>query len=217
MNIELKNITKKYDNYVFKDFSTSFRSGKTTAVMGMSGMGKTTLFNIICSLVKVEKGDVIFSENPKISAVFQENRLLPNFTALENITAMGIKKEKALEALKMCSGIDFANVKVKNLSGGMARRCAIARAIAFDGNLYIFDEPFKGIDISTYDRILLLIKQHLKGKTCILITHSIKDALFLADDIKIIGGQPADVVFEAEDIEKCENLEEKIKNVFSLM
>ena len=217
MEVKLKNITIKYENYVFRDFNINFRSGKITALMGMSGKGKTTLFNVICGITKSQNGSVYFSEKPKISAVFQENRLFDNFTVLENITAFGVSRQKALEALEICGCGDFIEVKVKNLSGGMARRCAIARAIAYEGNLYIFDEPFKGIDISTYDRISLRIKQRLQNKTCIFITHDIKEALMFADDIIILGGEIADVVFAAEDIEKNKISEEKIKSIFSQM
>ena len=217
MEIIIKDITKKYENYIFKDFNLSFSSGKITALMGMSGKGKTTLFNIICGITKPDSGSIFFSESPKFSAVFQENRLLENFTALENITALGISEKKALNALEICGCSDFYNVKAKNLSGGMARRCAIARAIAYEGNLYIFDEPFKGIDISTYDRISLRIKQYLQNKTCIFITHDVNEAIMFAHNIVVLGGDTADVVFSAEDIKNYENIEEKIKYVFSQM
>lgn len=198
MDIKITNLSKAYESDIFKNLSLSIKGGQTTALMGKSGCGKTTLFNIICGIVQPDCGKIDIGENCRFSAVFQENRLFETFTGKENLLAVTQDEEKISSSLEICEALDFAHIRVKEMSGGMARRTAIARCIAFDADLYIMDEPFKGIDTAAKDRILLKLKQHLCGKSCIVITHDIKEAVKMADNVIVLGGSPAEVVFQKE-------------------
>jgi len=214
MEIKLQNISKSFENQIFKNFSLDIESGKTTAVMGKSGSGKTTLFNMICGIITPDSGEIVFSETPVVSAVFQENRLFETFTGCENLRAVTNDEEKIKAVLEICECTDFAETKVKDMSGGMKRRISIARALCRDANVYLLDEPFKGIDIAMKDRILLKIQQYLCGKTCILITHDIAEAVYMAHSIVIINSQPAKIVYKGSCTENSrEKIEEIIKNI----
>jgi len=214
MEIKLQNISKSFENQILKDFSLDIESEKTTVIMGKSGGGKTTVFNIICSIMQPDSGKVIFSETPVISAVFQENRLFETFTGYENLKAITNDEEKIHSALEICECTDFADIKVKDMSGGMKRRISIARALCLDANLYLMDEPFKGIDMATKDRIILKLQQYLSGKTCIIITHDIAEATKMAENIVIISSQPAEIVYSGScDTNSYKKIEEIIKNI----
>lgn len=215
MEIKLQNISKAFENKIFENFSLNIESGKTTVIMGKSGNGKTTLFNLICGLEKADSGIITYSENAVISAVFQENRLFDAFSGYENLKAVTNDEEKINSVLEICEASDFSSVKVRDMSGGMKRRIAIARALCIDANLYLMDEPFKGIDTAMRDRILLKIQQYLAGKTCIFITHDISEALKAADNMVIINSSPAEIVYcnngsVSSEREKIENI---IKNL----
>lgn len=206
--IILKNITKQYEKTVFENFSLNIDEGITTAIMGKSGCGKTTLFNMLCKTTLPDSGEIKLPKNQKISAVFQENRLFPSFTGYENLAAVCSDNKKINSILNICEAEDFAQTKVKNMSGGMARRIAIARSLLPENRIILMDEPFKGIDTAMRDRILLKLKQYLCKKTCVIITHDVYEASFIAQKAIILGGSPANVVFECKcnDMQKTKSL-----------
>ena len=214
MEIKLQNISKTFENKIFENFSLDIPDGKTTVIMGKSGCGKTTLFNMLCGILKADGGEIHFSEAPVISAVFQENRLFETFTGYENLKAVTEDEEKIRTVLEICEASDFADTKVKHMSGGMKRRIAIARALCFKANLYLMDEPFKGIDIAMKDRILFKIQQYLEGKTCVIITHDIAEAVKIAHNMAIIASQPAQLVYSGNiSKDNYEEIENIIKNI----
>lgn len=213
MDIILENITKSYEKEILKNFSITFSGNKTTAIMGKSGCGKTTIFNIICGFIKQDEGNLKISDNYTISAVFQENRLFKTFTGRENLLAITSDTQKIDNALKICEAEDFSDIKVKKMSGGMARRIAIARCLSIDADIYIMDEPFRGIDISTKNRILLKLKQYLKGKCCIVITHDINEAVNISDNIVVLGKSPVEIVFKKENLGSDCSTQEELENV----
>jgi len=188
--ITLKNICKKFDNkVVLCNFSHSFEGG-ITIIMGKSGSGKTTLINLILGLLKPDSGEIEYKIGGKtdlkdiqFGVVFQEDRLFESFTALENIAA--INEKNALEFLKKVKLENEFKKKVYNLSGGMKRRLALARALAVNPDYLILDEPFIGLDKKTKREILDLVKEYGKEIPAIIILHDLPDAKYL--DGKIIN------------------------------
>lgn len=188
--LEFKNVDFSFkDKTILENFSFSVEKGVSTAVLGPSGFGKTTLLNLAAELLSPEKGEIIpFDEKPTF--IFQEDRLLPWFTALENLTAVNIEKERALLYLEKVGLGDSADKYPEELSGGMCRRLSIARALAFGGNVFFFDEPLRGLDIKTSKEVLSLIKEETAGKTSFIITHSPSEAFALSERIVVAGGSP---------------------------
>lgn len=184
--IKIKNITKKYnEQIIFKNLSLNIPKGKMTAIMGKSGIGKTTLLRIIMGFEKIESGEIIGIENKKISVVFQENRLCENLSALKNVSIVcnkNITKDIIKKELYKV-GLINVDIPVKDYSGGMKRRVAIVRAILAEYDILILDEPFKGLDIQTKNILLNYIKEKTKNKTIILVTHNINEVKFFESEI----------------------------------
>ena len=191
--LEFKNVDFSFkDKTILENFSFSVKEGASTAVLGPSGFGKTTLLNLAAGLLFPKKGKIIsFDEKPTF--IFQEDRLLPWFTALENLTAVNIEKKRAFEYLEKVGLGDSADKYPEELSGGMCRRLSIARALAFGGNVFFFDEPLRGLDIKTSSEILSLIKTETAGKTAFIITHSPSEAFALSERIVVVGGSPLEI------------------------
>ena len=180
--IELKNITKKYDNKLVLDgFSAAFKKGTINIVYGPSGCGKTTLFNIISGLDLDYAGEV--SGVPeRISYLFQEDRLLPYHTVIDNVLFTMPedmnKKEKMLLAEQCLAKMELSDAKCDfphQLSGGMARRAAIARSLCYPCDLLILDEPFNGLNAELKTSVVDALKESIAGnkKCVIVITHDL--------------------------------------------
>ncbi len=185
--IKINNVSFSYGNEeVIKDFSRDFKKGKTYAIMGKSGIGKTTLLRLIADLEKPKKGTIEGIENEKKTFIFQENRLLPWLTVNENLEYVTKDKEKIEKALFETGLLEHKDKKESELSGGMARRAAIARALAYGGDVFFIDEPLYGLDKETAHGILEILKKVLKGKTAFVITHSQNEAEFLANEIILL-------------------------------
>ena len=185
MNLVLENISKTYgEKAVLKDFSHTFPAGKRTCIMGPSGCGKTTLLRIILGLETPDVGTM--SGRPeRVSAVFQENRLFEDFSALSNLAAVchhGDKEVMARHLSELRLG-DSLHKPVRTLSGGMKRRVAIARAVLAPGELIVLDEPFTGLDKDTKETVLNYLKHHTQGRTLIIVTHDSAERDALADDV----------------------------------
>ena len=148
------------------------------ALMGPSGCGKTTLLYLISGLLKPKSGRVQ-RDSDKISYSFQEPRLLEHKNALENVKFVLKEKNKEEIALSFLSDLGLkaeANAFPRQLSGGMKQRVSLARALAFDGDISLFDEPFNGLDEAVKDRAAALIRKKGENSLVILITHSSDDA-----------------------------------------
>lgn len=198
--LELENVSYRYsdaahDDYVFKNLSYTFETGKVYAIKGKSGSGKTTILSLISGLEKCSEGKIIFDgkdlkqmnldeyRSTHIGIVFQSYNLLPYLTALENITlAMDISKEKitnpkerALELMQKV-GLDasYANRKILKLSGGEQQRIAIARSLAYDAKMIVADEPTGNLDKDTESDIIKILKNLAQkdNKCIIIVTHS---------------------------------------------
>ena len=180
--IEIKNISKSFDGKkVLENLSFTVNEGECVALTGESGAGKTTLMRIIAGLEEADSGEVIFTKKPKATFVFQENRLLENKSVIENILAVAPDRKRAEYFLGRCGLLADCDKKAKNLSGGMKRRLAIARALAYGGEIYFLDEPLRELDEDTLTCVAALIKEEIKGRTAILITHDPGALTILSD------------------------------------
>ena len=174
--IKLENVTKKYgDIVVLEEISLSAAKGERIALVGASGRGKTTLLRVMAGLEKVDGGGL--ECDGKIAYMFQEARLLPWESALDNILAVLTKEDFAL-ANKYLDAVGLSDAASKyphELSGGMAQRVALARFFAFaeatDAEILLLDEPFSALDGDTADKMISLLDDFAKGKTLILVTH----------------------------------------------
>lgn len=176
--MEIKNLCKSFgETAVLTDFSAVFPPGQTTCIMGPSGCGKTTLLRILMGLEQADNGEISGLPS-KIAAVFQEDRLLPAFSAGRN-AALAARKlsEEELQGHFAAVGLENClHTPVKELSGGMQRRVAILRAVLAESDLLLLDEPFKGLDAETKTRVMAYLKKHTAGKTVLLVTHSQEEA-----------------------------------------
>ena len=186
-DIVVENLNKKYgDRQVIKDFNCRFFRGEFNGITGSSGIGKTSLLNILMGLDDDYEGN-ISNLDGNISVVFQENRLLENYSILENINLV-LDQDIDITSLKeklLALGLDGdPTIKVAKLSGGMKRRVAILRALVKEADLYIMDEPFKDMDPETHNLVLNFVASELRGKTLIFTSHRTED-LDLLDAHKI--------------------------------
>ena len=164
-------IVKRGEAEILKNFSAEFPEHQVTAVSGRSGCGKTTLLSVLLNLLPADSGEIHGFQKP--SAVFQEDRLLPYLTAAKNISVAAGCTETAAKKALLQVGFDPEDLK-KNavqLSGGMARRVSIVRAMLTSGDAVLLDEPFKGLDAELRGRTVKLVEDFAKTKPVILITH----------------------------------------------
>lgn len=179
--LKLTNICHSYgDNPVLKDITLNLSSGQRLAIMGPSGSGKTTLLRIVMGLLRPTAGR---AENhfSKISAVFQEPRLLPWRTALENVNLVLADDRSTLEQARcQLARLGLAEAADKypgELSGGMQQRVALARALAMEGDLLILDEPFKAMDEALRQQVIAQVAQ--TRAAILLVTHDGEEAAAL--------------------------------------
>ena len=191
MSIKLINIEKNFGSKkIYDKFSLTFEEGKINCILGKSGCGKSTLLNIIANLEEINSGEII-GVPKKIAYVFQEDRLIEWNSIYTN------------------------NSYPKELSGGMRQRANIARALLYNGELLLMDEPFKSLDKSSKEDIIEIFKKnHLeKNNTVIMVTHDINEALSLGDNIFLLGGNPVSLMDKFKDVQKSKeknNIEDKI-------
>ena len=144
MAIICENLRKNFgEKEVLNGFTCSFLEPGLTAVMGSSGSGKTTLMRLLLGLTKPDGGVISGMAGKRLSVVFQEDRLFPQLNVIQNAEISGKNGAMWLQKLGL-SGEE--NTMPSSLSGGMARRVAIARALCHDGDVFLMDEPFKGLD-----------------------------------------------------------------------
>ena len=161
---------------LFSGLSFSLSGGRHVAVMGESGKGKTTLMKLLLGLIEPTEGEIVRAPGEKPAVVFQEDRLLPWFSALKNVQLAGPNAEELLRDMELSESMDKLP---KELSGGMQRRTAIARALAYGGDPLLLDEPFKGLDPEMRERIAGKILLHSGCASILLITHDEKEAELL--------------------------------------
>ena len=188
--LKITDMTFAFDKKtIFNDFSLELNNGEILAVMGPSGCGKTTLLALVAGILKPQKGKIDNSFE-KIAYVFQEPRLFPWLTVKENLLAVLDKRDKSAEetVMKCLSLVDLAddcNKYPDELSGGMKSRVSLARALAYGGDFFLFDEPFAALDEGLRKALSVKIKDYLRQNdaSAIFITHNREDAEQIADRI----------------------------------
>lgn len=188
----------------FRNLSFSIKDSEIIGIIGTSGCGKSTLLRVLSGLDQHYQGKIEFqkasSERP-IGMMFQEPRLMPWLTVRDNIY-FGLhskdEKKELEELLKLVGLTGFEYHFPKDLSGGMAQRTAIARALITQPELLLLDEPFSALDAFTKMQLqdLLLSIWEKRRTTMILVTHDIDEALYLCDRILILRGQPGEIYAE---------------------
>jgi len=201
--IKITDLKKSYkDNIIFDGINIEFEEGSINCILGPSGIGKSTLFNIISGLEKYDSGRIEGLSGKRIGYLFQEDRLLEWRTVYENIIFVindeKNAKQRTEESIKNVRLTGYENYYPAQLSGGMRRRVALARAIAYEPDVLIFDEPFKGLDIALKEDIIENFYELYKIKkfSLIMATHDIDEAIYLSDIILILSGKPAIVKAE---------------------
>ena len=201
---ELRGISKNFGQLeVIAEFSASFESSSVTAILGPSGCGKTTLLNIIAGILPPSQGSTGDFPSASFSYSFQEPRLLPWLSSMENllfalssIQDKKFREERAQRFLVHSGLADFSTTKPPKLSGGMKRRLSLARAFAYPSEVLLLDEAFSAVDlklrIELMDLFSLLWRE--EKRTTIIVTHDVQDALYLADQVLVLSSRPARLV-----------------------
>lgn len=213
-DIIFKNFSFSYpDKEIYKNFNVEFLGGKINVVLGASGVGKTTLLNALTGLSGFD-GEI---ENmPKnVSYIFQNDRLVKTISVEKNLdfvlkNAIRDKTARKNAIYDMAKLLEISDVLKRlptEISGGQAQRVQMARAFLYPSEVMLLDEPFKGLDVSLKTR---LIKKFLElwgrdGRTVVLVTHDVYDALLMGDKVFVLSGSPADIVYKTElTVEKSE-------------
>jgi ABC-type nitrate/sulfonate/bicarbonate transport system ATPase subunit len=213
-NVSLKKLSKSFTRKgkelsVIKDVNLDIKSGEIVALLGPSGCGKSTLLRLIAGLEVPTSGEVTIDErkivglDERCSIVFQEPRLLPWRTIVENVE-LGLRGRKdhgkALQLLAEVGLGEFAACLPRQVSGGMAQRAALSRALISEPQVLLLDEPLAALDALTRLQMQDLLSQLVAttGVTIVLVTHDIDEALYLADRIVVLGerGQGIKRTFE---------------------
>ena len=185
MDIIIKNLHKSFgDNRVLNGVNAVIKENRITCLMGQSGIGKTTLLNIMLGLEKADSGEIA-NVPAKKAAVFQENRLCEDFSVLTNIKMVNdtLTDDVVLNHLEAVDLEDCAKQRVNTLSGGMKRRVALVRAILAEKEILFLDEPFKGLDEDTKDKAIQYLADNTRGLTVIMVTHQYEEAQALNADV----------------------------------
>jgi ABC-type nitrate/sulfonate/bicarbonate transport system ATPase subunit len=179
--LKLLKIEKTFgDKKVLSSASLTVKKGECAMLFGASGCGKTTLLRIAAGLEKQDAGTV--ERNGRVAVVFAEPRLFPTVTVLENITAVmprGDKREakKRAKAILDAFGLEGAEALYPDeLSTGMSARVSLARAVAYDADIYLMDEPFKSLDPEIKRSVVAYLKPFFADKTVAIISHDRAEA-----------------------------------------
>jgi ABC-type nitrate/sulfonate/bicarbonate transport system ATPase subunit len=213
--LECIGISKAYGNEaILSSINLSAREGEIISVLGMSGIGKSTLLKVISGLTAPDNGSVIIGGEDctgitgKVSFMRQDSLLMPWKTVIDNIilplTVSGVKKAEAYRRAEQhlaYFGLEACKkLYPSQISGGMARRVSLLRAYLFSSDILLLDEPFSSLDtltrISVYEWFLTTVRD-LK-MTSVLVTHDINEAVYLSDKVYIIKGRPAEIASEVK-------------------
>lgn len=188
--------------HALDDVSFSLHAQEFVCLLGPSGSGKSTLLRILAGLLPPTTGTFSFvgGRQPRIGMVFQQANLMPWRTVQQNMTLplelQGMNgdeaRRRAQEMIEMVGLQGFENTWPRDLSGGMAQRVAIARALIHDPDLLLLDEPFGSLDALTRERMWTELSDiwQKRRKTVLMVTHSIGEALFLADRVLVLTQRP---------------------------
>lgn len=196
----MNGLYKKYGELkVLDGFDLHVAPGEVNVLLGPSGCGKTSLLNILAGTVLPDAGNVRGTGEKGTACMFQDSRLLPWLTVSGNIKlvikhlADADENEQLLQGVLSTLGLsDHAGHYPAQLSGGLARRAALARALVYPSPLMLLDEPFSGLDISLKKRIIKDFSSLLSAqpRTVVMVTHDVYEALLLADVMYVLEGPP---------------------------
>lgn len=180
--IQFVKVTKAFgSNKVIEDLDLTIQDGKFTVLVGASGCGKTTLLRILTGLEAPDCGEIT-GVPARIAMVFQEDRLVDSLTVRANLRlALGAGYDPA-DAQALLNELDLPDAlrrTVGELSGGMKRRVALARALLYDAPLLVLDEPFKGLDEATARQCMDALARRAAGRAVLLVTHDAQEGDYL--------------------------------------
>lgn len=180
------------DKRVLDAFSFILPERGVTVLSGPSGCGKTTLLRLLAGLEQPERGRVVGVDPRKVVLLFQEDRLLPGRTVLQQLTDVlpPERKTEATQWLELAELTGEEGLLPRQLSGGMSRRLAFVRALALGGELYLMDEPFTGIDLPRCKRLMQALKQ--LDAPVLLVSHE-PEILAMADRVLRLDGPPLSI------------------------
>ena len=209
--LEIKNLSYSFgDNHILKDINIYVKENEMVAIVGSSGVGKSTLFNLIAGVLKKQSGEITIDGSDdyigKVAYMLQKDLLFEHKTIINNVILpliiAKIDKKVALEEgrkiLKQFNLEKYVDKYPKQLSGGMRQRVALIRTYMFKRNIFLLDEAFSALDAITKKE---LHKWYLNLKnefnlTTLLITHDIEEAIFLSDRIYILANKPGEIIKE---------------------
>ncbi len=185
------NVALAYGKHrVLDGFTFHLAQGERRVIMGPSGSGKTSLFRLAAGLISPTRGKVR-NTAARTAVQFQEPRLLPELTALQNINVVLSDTAATLPQAEAWLGLvelsEAADLLPAELSGGMAQRVALARALAYGGDLYLLDEPFRGMDADLKSRMMALVLEKTRGASLLLITHDEEVARAFGEDAEVLS------------------------------
>lgn len=219
--LEIKNLSKIYHTNkseipAIENLNLNIKDGEFVAIVGPSGCGKTTLLSILCGLENKTSGEILFPKKElRMGYMLQNDTLFPWLNILDNcLLGLRIKSEVNNENIERVKKLldtyglkEFIFKYPRNLSGGMRQRVALIRTLAINPDVLLLDEPFSALDYQTRlavsDDVWKIIKK--EGKTTIMITHDIAEAISMADRVVVLSNRPSTV-------KKIYNIEMKNKS-----
>lgn len=209
--LEIKNLSYSFgDNHILKDINIYVKENEMVAIVGSSGVGKSTLFNLIAGVLKKQSGEITIDGSDdyigKVAYMLQKDLLFEHKTIINNVILpliiAKIDKKVALEEgrkiLKQFNLEKYVDKYPKQLSGGMRQRVALIRTYMFKRNIFLLDEAFSALDAITKKELhkwYLNLKKEF-NLTTLLITHDIEEAVFLSDRIYILANKPGEIIKE---------------------
>lgn len=215
MSLVLKNLSKHFEdseNATLNEINLEVADGEFVCIVGASGCGKSTLLNLVAGLIAPSSGQILLDgkeitgPGADRTVMFQEHGLYPWLNVIDNVK-FGMKlagvspeeqEEKALHYLKMVNLLEYKDYAIHQISGGMRQRTALARALTMDSDVLLMDEPFSALDKQTSNRLREELQQIWMEtkRTILFITHSVEEAVYLADRVVVItaGKKDADII-----------------------
>ena len=209
--LDIKNLSYSFgNNPILKDINIHVNENEMVAIVGSSGVGKSTLFNLIAGVLKKQVGEITINGSNdyigNVAYMLQKDLLFEHKTIINNVILpliiAKVNKKKALEEgnkiLKQFNLDKYANKYPQQLSGGMRQRVALIRTYMFKRNIFLLDEAFSALDAITKKELhkwYLDLKKEF-NLTTLLITHDIEEAVFLSDRIYILGNKPGEIIGE---------------------